>query len=162
METLRDVLGLRPKNWEEIGASVLWGLAVGCASIIIALCLHTVFGPFYTGSGPPSHAPQSLAGLFLFFGASISAGFLEEFIFRGYLLKQIYSLNGNMTLALLLQAALFAVGHGLHQTPVGVFDKIIFSLLLGWMTIWRKSLLPAIIAHASSNALIGLIAFAIK
>lgn len=74
-------------------------------------------------------------------------------------MKQIYSLNGNITLALLLQGAIFSVAHGLNQTLVGVADKIVFSLLLGWVTISRKSLVPAIIAHASSNAFAGFMAF---
>ena len=155
---LGNIFGLLPTNWREIAVSTLLGLAVGCASVLIALFLIINFGPFYRGDA--SHAaPQTLSALFLFFAASVSTGISEEFTFRGYLLKQIYSLNGNMMLALLLQGAIFALAHGLNQTPAGVTDKIAFSLLLGMVTIWRKSLVPAIVAHASSNAFAGLMAF---
>jgi len=159
---LRDLLGPRPKNWREVGVTALWGLALACLSIAIAYFISVVFGHFYKNE-PPAIGPRNLVELLLFFGLSITTGFWEELTFRGYLLKQIYYFNGNnIVFALLVQAALFTIAHGLNQTAAGVADKMIFGLLLGWVTILRKSLLPAIIAHGVGNALLGAIAFYLK
>lgn len=63
---LGDVLGIRPTTWRQIAISALWGLAIGCASIVIALFLIIInFGRFYRGDEPYA-APQTLSGLFLF------------------------------------------------------------------------------------------------
>ena len=43
---------------------------------------------------------------------SISAGFCEEFVFRGYLQKQFFALTGSDAAAIAGQALIFGVAHG--------------------------------------------------
>jgi len=160
---LTDLLGPPPKNRRAVGKTALWGLAIACLSIAIAFLIYTLLGHFYKDSEPPTTLPRSLIELLLFCGSSLITGFSEEVTFRGYLLKQTYYFNrNNMVFALFVQAALFTMAHGLNQTAAGVADKMIFSLLLGWVTIKRKSLLPAILAHGVGNALIGVLAFYVR
>ncbi len=83
---------------------------------------------------------------------AIAAGVAEEFIYRGYLLKQFTALCGNMGAAMLIQAVLFTLHHGYHQ-PLPVFcQHFLFALMAGSLAHWRKSLLPGMIGHAWFDA----------
>jgi len=158
---IKDLLGPWPRDSVKLSSAAFWGLCTGCLSIGIAFCIYLLLGRFYRGS-EPGIAPRNLAELLLFFATSLTSGFWEEFTFRGYLLRQIYFFNRNLALAVLLQAAFFTLAHGPNQTFAGVTDKMIFSVLMAWITIRCKSLLPAIIAHAFGNAILGLLAFSAR
>lgn len=96
--------------------------------------------------------PQQPMELVLWVVLSISAGFSEEVIFRGYFQKQFEALTRNMWIALLLQASLFGISHGYQG--VGAALKItLFGCLFGLFAWWRKSLRPGIIAHALADIL---------
>src|SRR5271157_2532115 len=56
--------------------------------------------------------PRSPVEILLWIGVSISAGICEEFVFRGYFQKQFESLTHRKWIALIMQALLFAIGHG--------------------------------------------------
>jgi len=80
------------------------------------------------------------------------ATFLEEFIFRGYLLNRIVDLQGRQTkLALMIsvagQAIIFGLAHA-YQGPVGVFKTGAIGLVFGlaYLAVGRN-LWPLIIAH---------------
>jgi membrane protease YdiL (CAAX protease family) len=78
---------------------------------------------------------------------SVTAGFCEELVYRGYLQKQFLALTGNAALAVLAQALLFGVGHW-YQGIKMVIIITLLGLLFGGFAYWRKSLRPGMIAHA--------------
>jgi uncharacterized protein len=86
---------------------------------------------------------------------SISAGFCEEFVYRGYLQQQFRRLSGSLSAAIALQAVCFGVAHASFpwQTVVSV---ILLALLLGGLAAWWRSLIPGMLLHASFDLLAGL------
>ena len=95
-----------------------------------------------------------------FLAAALTAGFVEEFVFRGYLQRQLTALSGSVVIGSALQVLLFIQGHYfqglLRLIPVGVFG-LLFTLL----ALWRKSLRPGMIAHALGDGF-GPIMFFVK
>jgi len=87
---------------------------------------------------------------------SVGTNFCEEVLYRGYLMRQFSALTGSPTLALLLQAAVFAMGHA----TLGLALMISVSLLalwLGVLALWQKSLVPAMLIHAGISLFGGLL-----
>lgn len=85
---------------------------------------------------------------------SVTAGFCEEFIFRGYLQLQFAALTRSMFLGALLSAVIFGASHG-YEGGARMLLIGIFGLLFGILAWWRRSLRPGMIAHAWHDALSG-------
>ena len=109
----------------------------------------------------PGHArsienllPQGVVELGLWIALSISAGFCEELVFRGYLQRQFAALTGSRVIGLLLQAALFGVSHG-YQGVAATVKITLFGIVYGSLALWRRSLRPGMIAHAWSDIWAG-------
>jgi hypothetical protein len=81
---------------------------------------------------------------------SMTAGFCEELVFRGYLQKQFLAFTGRATLAVLAQAILFGVVHWYQGIKMVILISVL-GLLYGTLAQWRKSLRPGIISHAWSD-----------
>lgn len=71
----------------------------------------------------------------------------EEVLFRGFLLTRVRRLVGNWTVAVVLVTAVFTLPHLAHQTPSAMIPVAVLGLLLSGVTILRRSLVPALIAH---------------
>lgn len=91
---------------------------------------------------------------------ALFAGFNEEVLFRGFLLSRFRVLFGesrrSLALGVVLSAALFSAGHG-YQGMIGVVQTFVAGACLATVAAVRKSLWPAIIAHAAID-LFGLVA----
>jgi hypothetical protein len=82
-----------------------------------------------------------------------TAGFVEEFLWRGYLMNRLVDLQGKQTklawvIALVGSAVIFGLGHT-YQGLAGVVQISVAGLLLGvaFLTV-RRNLWPLMIAHA--------------
>jgi membrane protease YdiL (CAAX protease family) len=74
------------------------------------------------------------------------AGICEETFFRGY---GYTVLNKNLKkplLSVLIVSLIFALGHS-YQGPDGILRNFIWAMIINGVFIWRKSLLPVILAH---------------
>ncbi|MBV9882816.1 MAG: CPBP family intramembrane metalloprotease [Sphingomonadaceae bacterium] len=89
---------------------------------------------------------------------SLSAGFVEEICFRGYLQRQLGALLAGPWLGVAAQALLFGISHG-YQGPVPILRITIIGFAFGAMALLRRSLVPGIVAHAAMDVLGGLSAF---
>ena len=112
----------------------------------------------------PDHArsienllPQGIVEIALWIALSMSAGFCEELVFRGYLQRQFAALTRSNAIGLLLQAALFGVSHG-YQGVAATGKIALFGVLYGSLALWRRSLRPGMIAHAWSDIWAGWLA----
>jgi membrane protease YdiL (CAAX protease family) len=99
--------------------------------------------------------PQTALEILVWFVVSITAGFCEEAVFRGYLQKQFRALTGNAAIAVLVQGVLFGLAHG-YQGVKKVILITVLGGLYGLLALWRKSLRPGMIAHAWSDVYGGL------
>jgi uncharacterized protein len=158
--TVRERIGIRAEKdalIRDIGIAVL---AVGAAYVVngaVGFLLHPAGREVVL-----KLLPHNLAELALWIPLSVSAGFCEEYMFRGYFQRQFGLLTGSMWAGVIIQAALFAFGHG-YQGPalmVGIFG---LGLIFGITAKLRKSVRPAMFAHAWIDfftGLAGYIAFA--
>jgi membrane protease YdiL (CAAX protease family) len=87
-----------------------------------------------------------------FLAVALTAGFVEEFVFRGYLQQQFQALCGNTLLASALQLALFVQGH-FYQSWLRLPPVMLIGLVLTGVALWRKSLIPGMIAHGLGDSL---------
>jgi membrane protease YdiL (CAAX protease family) len=92
---------------------------------------------------------------------AVFAAMWEEIVFRGFLLGRLRAAMPKRdsrgaalcrdALAVLLTALVFATGHG-YQGVLGLVQTAVAGVALGALTIWRKSLWPAIGAHLLIDA----------
>jgi membrane protease YdiL (CAAX protease family) len=97
------------------------------------------------------HTPREI---FFWILMSLSAGFCEEFVFRGYLQRQFTALTKNAAVGILFSAVIFGVGHlyqgGLQMALIGAYGA-----MFGILAYFRKNLRPGMIAHAWQDILSG-------
>lgn len=86
---------------------------------------------------------------------AVGGNFCEEVLYRGYLMRQFSALTGSPAMALLLQAAVFAVGH-VSLGPAIMISVSLLAVWLGALTLWQKSLVPTMIVHAGISLFGGL------
>ncbi len=100
--------------------------------------------------------PQSFAEIAVWTAVSLTAGFCEEAVFRGYVQKQFQALTGSSAVVgVVMQAVLFGVAHG-YQGVKNVIVITVLGGLYGLLALWRRSLRPGMIAHAWSDLYGGL------
>jgi membrane protease YdiL (CAAX protease family) len=70
----------------------------------------------------------------------------EETIFRGYLILRLNAVTANPTVAVLLSAAIFSLGHG-YEGSAGVVTVGVMGLFFALIYIWRNSLVAPMVMH---------------
>jgi membrane protease YdiL (CAAX protease family) len=137
-------------SWDRASKVVLdVVIALGVLALLMVLGtgMQQVLSRFEDSSALlHSMVPRNALEAFAFLAAALTAGFVEEFVFRGYLQRQLTAWTGSVVLGSVLQILLFIQGHyfqGLVRLiPVGVFG-LLFTLL----ALWRKSVRPGMISH---------------
>jgi len=94
--------------------------------------------------------PQSLLEILLWIVVSITAGFCEEMIFRGYLQRQLHALGGSIAGAVLGQGLVFGLFHS-YQGWKNVIVISVLGIMYGVLAAWRRNLRANIAAHAWSD-----------
>jgi len=109
------------------------------------------------GLGAGLVIPQTPLELAVYLVMALSAGFCEELIFRGYLMRQLSAWTGSRTAGLLLQGIVFGLAHAYYRWVMVAIA--VLAWLLGILARWRRSLLPGMLFHAVQDSLGGVIAF---
>jgi CAAX protease family protein len=102
--------------------------------------------------------PQTWFEVILWVLMSITAGFCEEVIFRGYLLRQFSALTRSVVGGIILQAVLFGLSHGYQGWKLMLLISI-YGACFGVFARWRRSLRPGMLAHALEDAAGGILGF---
>ncbi len=92
-------------------------------------------------------APRTWLEMFLWIALSLSAGFCEEFVFRGYFFRQFTSLGAGIWVGVLCSSLLFGVSHG-YEGAAGMIAITAFGAMFRALAIARRSLRPGMMAHA--------------
>ena len=79
--------------------------------------------------------------------ASLSAGFCEEFLFRGFLFLVVARAGGGTKSKLAVTSLAFGLSH-VFWGPWGMLWTTLLGLTFGLVTLWRRNVWPAVIAHA--------------
>ena len=67
--------------------------------------------------------------------AALTAGFVEEFVFRGYIQRQCQALCGSTILASALQVLIFTQGH-FYQGWIRLVPVFLTGILLTIVALW--------------------------
>jgi hypothetical protein len=104
-------------------------------------------------------SPRTASELPAFLGVSLTAGFCEELLFRGFLIWVLQPLVG-LWLAAALSALLFGVAHA-YQGLAGIIRTGLFGLVFTAIVLLTRSLWPAIVLHVVVDAIGGVLAWLI-
>lgn len=82
---------------------------------------------------------------------AVLVGWYEEILFRGFLMTRLRRLSGSWVVGVVVSATVFTLPHLLDQTPImmGVVGSL--ALIFSLTTIWRRSIIPAIVGHTLFN-----------
>jgi hypothetical protein len=163
--TLRELIGGR---WESVG-NFLFDIALAFFVWFGALLVIAVaaFAMGMSGSIDDARkqigflAPQSGLEVVLWICLSATAGFCEEVLFRGYLQKQFSRLLRNRWIALVMVSILFGLGHG-YEGAQRMLLIAVLGLAFGLLSLRRKSLRPAMMAHTLQDTISGLLLRALR
>jgi hypothetical protein len=151
---LRELIGGPWRSARDVVRDLALGAGLWAVMGLVSLAWDRLVG---TGHAAPirGYLPaRPIEGL-LWVLLSLSAGFCEELVFRGYLQRQFLAWTRLPWLALILQALLFGVSHG-YQGVMACAKIAVLGLLFGLMALWRGSLRPGMIAHALTDIVGGL------
>ena len=152
---MRDVIGGRWSSWKAVALDIAIAVPFWIVWEATGRLAHRLLGPDQAKTLDVV-LPLGTLEIVLWVAVSISAGFCEEVVFRGYLQKQFRALTGSMALAVLLQGIVFGIGHS-YQGLKQVVVITILGVLYGMLAAWCKSLRPGMLAHAWSDILGGIL-----
>jgi membrane protease YdiL (CAAX protease family) len=159
------------RSWASFGFSVpdgwrLW-VAAGLTLLLVAYTVYAVVALLHDAEARESvrqrHAklgdfvPHTRTELYRFAGASVTAGFCEEFLFRGYFIWALAPWLGWWGAAA-LSIAIFASAHA-YQGLNGALQTGVVATLLTLVVATLGSLWPAIVLHALIDLSSGIIAW---
>ena len=153
---LSDVIGGR---WTR-GLHVLRDVGLGIAFILIFGGAVHVLTHLLNVAPPPrmlEMLPQTWFELIAWVFVSLTGGFCEEVIFRGYLLRQLSALTHSVVIGIVLQALVFGLAHGYQGWKLMSLIAL-YGACFGVLAHWRRSLRPGIIGHALQDTAGGFLA----
>jgi len=153
---LRDLLGERWGSWKDVARDVAIALVVWAAWGGLEVVASKFLGAD-SAKDISALLPRGPAEVGVWILLSMTAGFCEETIFRGYLQQQFLALTGSAPVAVLIQGVIFGVSHG-YQGLRNVITITVFGILFGAIALWRRSLKPGMILHAWTDIFSGIFA----
>jgi membrane protease YdiL (CAAX protease family) len=131
----------------DVSREVLIGLLLGiCAWMVVLLALLAAALAIYAIGGEkalpkPSAIVPWIASLpvLVRLMVSLSAGFVEEIFFRGFLQPRI---------GIALSSGFFVLAHLSYGQPFMLLGIALLSLIYAFLVRWRQTIWPAIAAHA--------------
>jgi membrane protease YdiL (CAAX protease family) len=150
----RGIIGGRWSNWKDVLRDAVLALGLLAVWMLVEIALSRLLGASQAAS-VKSLLPRRAVEVALWIPLSISAGFCEEFVFRGYFQRQFEAFTHSRWIALVLQSALFGVSHG-YQGGQACLKITVFGVLFGLLALWRKNLRPGMVAHALTDIIAGI------
>jgi hypothetical protein len=142
--------GLAPERF------ALWTLATlaACAAVWLLMLLETKRGRAQGDEVALAMLPRTPRERLAFSGVSLSAGFVEEYLLRGFCLGAVLVASGSMVAAVAVTTVSFGLAH-LYQGWRGTAGAMLLGAILAVPVAVTGSLLPSIIAHAATDLLSG-------
>jgi CAAX protease family protein len=153
---MRDIIGGRWLRWysvfRDIGLAVLFLFLSNVVLGLIGQLLKAKPNSALRNIFPHGHLELTLYLLL-----TVTAGFCEEIIFRGYLQKQFAALTKSAGVALVLQGIAFGASHG-YQGWKYMLIIAVYGCFFGLLAHYARSLRPGMIAHFLQDSVLGLAA----
>lgn len=155
---VRDLIGGKwacaADFWRDVGIAIIFWIIVA----IVLMGVGQLLGRNSTGLETVKDiAPQGAAQMIAWVALCLTAGFVEEVVFRGYLQRQFFALTGTGTCAVALQALVFGSAH-LYEGLKSAIAITVYAALFGILAIKAKSLRPGMMQHAGQDLLVGIAA----
>ena len=166
--TLREVIGGKWKSGEDVLLDFAIAIAFWFASVMVLAAAKFALGLASLDMGKTMGqvselkktlgfiVPQGTIEVAAFVALTLTAGFCEEVIYRGYFQQQFRSWTHNLPLAIAAQGILFGASHGYQGWRFMILIAL-YGCLFGILAAWRKSLRPGMMAHAWQDLLSGLV-----
>jgi membrane protease YdiL (CAAX protease family) len=151
--SLRTLIGGRWEHFEDflLDIAIALGFWIISAAVLVAIA-------FAVGMANPSQIkeaqkqlefllPQSTLEMTIAILLSVTAGFCEEVIFRGYLQRQMASLARNAWAGIVLSGIFFGCAHG-YEGWRRMIMIAVYGMLFGLLAHFRRSLRPGMMTHA--------------
>jgi membrane protease YdiL (CAAX protease family) len=160
---MAELLGFR-RGFQAIAEDVAAAAVFWIAAVIILAAIGLVLKA--TGLSAPQKtlmalAPSTPLELLLWMVLSMSAGFCEEFVFRGYFLRQFGSIGAGVWLGVLCSSLLFGVSHG-YEGAAGMIAITAYGAMFCALVLVTKSLRPGMIAHAWHDIFSGVMLMLVR
>jgi membrane protease YdiL (CAAX protease family) len=150
---VREVIGGKWNRFSDFlvdfATAILFAIVVTTVVATLSALVH-----FNGTEAAKPLLPQSVRELVVFTFLSVTAGFCEEFVFRGYFMRQFLAATQVPWIAIALQAVLFGSAH-IYQGWRGVVVISVYGALFGTLAYWRKTLRPGMIQHMGQDSLSG-------
>lgn len=151
----------RPDVLRTVGFGLL-GVAMGyAANVVIVVPYLVASGNLMQKAADKAQWSAKLGELpfAVVLPLAMFVGLWEELVFRGFLLGRLRaaldagegSPRSRTVLAVAFTGILFGAAHG-YQGPVGILQTTTLGVVLGGLTVWRKSVWPAVFAHLTIDA----------
>jgi membrane protease YdiL (CAAX protease family) len=155
---LRGLTGGRWTSWKQAATDCAIAVPFWVLWTATARFTWYLIGPPQGPSGPLSFPPHGLLDISAWLALSVTAGFCEEIMYRGYFQQQVRAITGSAAVAIVAQALLFGLGHT-YQGWKPVLVISVLGLLYGLLAHWRRNLRANMIAHAWSDIFEGYVKF---
>lgn len=162
---LRSLLGEVSGGWAAIWrdiwiAFLFWIVALTVLGVTGSLLHHTFASAHSPEKVLTALAPHTATQMGLWVLVCISAGICEEFLFRGYLLRQFSSLSKrhgeSLAVGVLAASLIFGASHGYEGWATMVLLTL-YGLMFCWLILKTKRLRPAIFAHIWHDLFTGIV-----
>ena len=152
---LRELIGGRWSRAADIFRDLGLGITFLFASLVcLSLVIH-VLGPGHS-KAINVILPRGAAEMAVWIVISLTAGFVEELVYRGYLQQQFVGFGMPLWSAILAQALIFGAGHA-YEGRSHAIAITAFGAVAGVMATWRRSLRPNMVGHALMDILAALL-----
>lgn len=143
--------------WKGVALGALaWPLVVGIGMGIKWLFAHAGMDVDAANARTVANVgPHGALEIALWIVVSLSAGICEEFVFRGYLMRQFAAWLGGWPQGLALSAVVFGFGH-LYQGLGQMLVIVVHGFTFGAIALLTKRLVPGMTAHAIEDIVAGL------
>jgi membrane protease YdiL (CAAX protease family) len=151
----QELVGVRWNRWQSVFGAIGIAFATLVTMVVIGNLSNVILGPLHQESAAfRALVAQNIVEALAFLVPAFSAGFVEEFVFRGYLQRQFQALCGNSVVGSVLQVMVFSLGH-YYQGWIRLVPVVLIGTLLTIVALWRKSLVPGMIAHGLGDGLVS-------
>jgi membrane protease YdiL (CAAX protease family) len=148
-----DLIGVAQSR-KQLLIEVAFGIGLG-----VVEATYSVLPILLRNAHPHMNLVPRLPGeAILAIAASLSAGVVEEIVYRGYLQRLVTDVIGNIWVAIALQAEAFAFAH-LYEGGHAVGIIAIQSLVTGYLAYRLKNLRLVIVAHVTLDVIVSLTGF---
>ena len=149
--TLRELIGGRWASATDFFRDLALGICFLVAGVVcLSLVIH-ILGPVHA-KAIDVILPQGAREVAVWVVISLTAGFVEELVYRGYLQTQFSRFGMPVALAILTQAIIFGAGHAYEGWQKAIAITC-FAAFAGFVAAWRRSLRPNMIGHAMMDIL---------